>query len=97
MNSKPLRKCIGCGLKKYKEEFLMVSRPPKSDTSSPLTISNGKNKKGGRSAYICKSVDCIRKAKKARRLERTFPRKVNFEIYDNLEKMIKNNEGSWIF
>lgn len=70
----------------------MVSRPPKNSPKNSLEVSEGKNKSGGRSAYICKNEECLKRAKKARRLERSFKGKVSSEIYEEIERIIANNE-----
>ena len=92
MTSIPLRKCIGCGVKKTKQEFLMVLKSPKSQSSVDFKVLQGGNKSAGRSAYVCFSSECLMKAKKARRLERTFKTKIESTIYDTIEKEISNHE-----
>ena len=42
----------------------------------------------GRGAYICKNVDCLKKAQKSKGLERSFKRAVPQEIYDTLTNAI---------
>lgn len=88
LKSLPLRTCIGCGKKDEKSKFVMISRPPKNSLENSLEVSEGKNKSGGRSAYICKSEECLKKARKARRLERSFKGKVSNEIYEEIERII---------
>lgn len=66
----------------------MISRLPKNSLENSLEVSEGKNKSGGRSAYICKSEECLKKARKARRLERSFKGKVSNEIYEEIERII---------
>lgn len=92
LKSLPLRTCIACGEKDEKSKFVMVSRPPKSSPKNSLEVSEGKNKSGGRSAYICKNEECLKRARKARRLERSFKGKVSSEIYEEIERIIANNE-----
>lgn len=92
LKSLPLRTCIACGEKNEKSKFVMVSRPPKNSPKNSLEVSEGKNKSGGRSAYICKNEECLKRAKKARRLERSFKGKVSSEIYEEIERIIANNE-----
>ena len=92
MKKKPLRTCVGCMEKKEKSELIMVVRPPKSEGSSELKVSVGSNKSGGRSVYICKDEQCLKKAKKARRFEKILKDKVSTEIYDDVERLIKSHE-----
>ena len=42
----------------------------------------------GRGAYVCKSADCLRAARKARRLERAFSCQIPAEVYDRMEEEI---------
>ena len=43
-------------------------------------------KKNGRGAYVCKSGECLRMARKNKGLERSFKMNIQSEIYDALEK-----------
>ena len=43
-------------------------------------------KKNGRGAYLCKTMDCLKLARKNRGLERSFKMSIPNEVYDNLEK-----------
>ena len=87
----PLRKCIGCGVKNPKEKFMMVVRPSE-DENKQIYADVGKNKKSGRAAYICFDLECLKKARKVRRMERIFSCKIESEIYDALERMAQKNE-----
>lgn len=87
----PIRKCLACGTHKTKSEFLMIIRPPKNDNITELKIKNGTYKKEGRGYYICKCYECIKKAKKYRRLERLFSKikhKNCSEMYNILETAV---------
>ena len=42
--------------------------------------------KNGRGAYLCRSVECFRKAAKSRGLERSFKQEIPQDVYDRLEK-----------
>ena len=46
-------------------------------------------RKPGRGAYVCKNVDCLKAARKARRLERAFACQIPSEVYDRLEEEIQ--------
>lgn len=65
----PMRMCLGCGEMKPKRELIRVVKSKEGDISLDLT-----GKKSGRGAYICKSVECFEKARKARKFERSFSR-----------------------
>lgn len=82
----PLRKCTGCGEMKPKKELVRVVRSPEGEISLDLT-----GRKPGRGAYVCPDPDCLRKARKARRIERAFSCQIPEEVYDRMEgEMVKN-------
>ncbi len=76
----PLRMCAGCGEMKPKKELVRVVRDKDGQISLDLT-----GKKAGRGAYVCPSPECLKKARKARRIERSFQCKIPDEIYDAME------------
>lgn len=88
----PLRKCIACGLRKPKSEFIVIVRPPKAELNEPIRILDGNEKKEGRGSYICKNSECLKNARKSRRLERIFKKKIDDQIYDALEKAVTTHE-----
>lgn len=77
----PLRKCIGCGEMKDKRELVRIVRSKEGAVSVDLT-----GKKPGRGAYICKSIECLNKAQKAKRLERAFSAAIAPEIYESMRR-----------
>ncbi|HJD42141.1 MAG TPA: YlxR family protein [Candidatus Mediterraneibacter quadrami] len=77
----PMRKCVGCGEMKPKKDLMRIL---KTETGEFLVDADGK--KNGRGAYICRSVECFRKAVKSRGLERSFRQQIPEEVYDRLEK-----------
>lgn len=83
----PLRKCIGCGEMKEKRELIRIVRSPQGEISLDRV-----GRKPGRGAYLCPNIDCLRTARKAHRLERTFSCAVSEEIYDRLEEEWQNDE-----
>lgn len=83
----PLRKCSGCGEMKPKGELVRVVRSPEGEFSMDLT-----GRKAGRGAYVCRSIDCLRVARKARRLERSFACAIPADIYDRLEEELMQGE-----
>jgi predicted RNA-binding protein YlxR (DUF448 family) len=80
----PTRMCVGCGEMKPKREMVRVVRPPEqaADTGISLDLTG---KKPGRGAYICKNAQCLRQARKARRLERAFSCPIPDEVYYRME------------
>ena len=77
----PLRQCVGCGEMKGKKEMLRVLKT----TEGPIVLDTT-GKKNGRGAYLCKSVECLKKAKKNKGLERSFKMSIPDEVYEDLEK-----------
>ena len=87
----PSRKCIGCDEMKDKPSLLRIVRSAEGEISFDPT-----GKKAGRGAYICTESACLQKAKKTRRLERSFSAKISDEVYAELEKRLdelKTNHG----
>lgn len=76
----PERKCTGCGESKPKKELIRVVRSPEGTVSLDFT-----GKKSGRGAYVCPNAACLRKARKARRLERNLACEIPEEVYNQLE------------
>lgn len=84
----PLRMCSGCGEHFPKKDLVRVVHSPEGEISVDLT-----GKKAGRGAYLCKNPECLRKAQKAKRLERAFDCPIPDEVYARLEEELKQNES----
>ncbi len=82
----PVRMCAGCGEHIAKKELVRVVRSPEGEISVDLI-----GKKNGRGAYICKKVECLKKAQKARRFERAFSCAIPAEVYERLEKELEQD------
>lgn len=80
----PMRKCLGCQEMKPKKELIRVV---KSAHTNEIKI-DLTGKSAGRGAYICRSVECLDKAYKAKRIERALESPIDPEIYNNLRKEI---------
>jgi predicted RNA-binding protein YlxR (DUF448 family) len=89
MKKLPQRKCVGCGVSTNKSEMIRVVRSPEGEISVDL-----KGKKSGRGAYICKDEECLKKALKARKFERSLDIKISDseEFAENLLSQIRENE-----
>lgn len=83
----PMRMCLGCGEMKPKRELIRVVKSKEGDISLDLT-----GKKSGRGAYICKSVECFEKARRARKFERSFSCMISEDIYNSMEGELRENE-----
>ena len=86
MNTKklPERTCSGCGKKGAKSDFVRVVRSPEGEVSLDLT-----GKKSGRGAYLCSEPECLKKARKAKRLSRSFKCEIPEDVYSRLEEEIQ--------
>ena len=84
----PMRQCVGCRTMFPKRELIRVVKSPENEISLDF-----KGKKPGRGAYVCKSCDCLKKARKTRALERAFSCVIPDEVYDAMEQeMEADNE-----
>ncbi|MDD6312771.1 MAG: YlxR family protein [Firmicutes bacterium] len=81
----PNRKCSGCGESKPKKELVRIVRSPSGEISLDFV-----GKLPGRGAYICPNADCLAKARKARRIERSLSCEIPAEIYERLESRLRN-------
>ena len=72
---------------KPKKELVRVVRSKEGEISLDLT-----GKKAGRGAYICADAECLKKARKGRKLEKSFACRIDDEIYDSMEKELSGNE-----
>lgn len=79
----PLRQCVGCGEMKSKKEMIRVLK------TEEAIILDTTGKKNGRGAYVCKSAECLQKAKKSKGLDRSFKTAISDEVYDSLTKEIE--------
>ena len=84
----PLRQCIGCGEMKGKKDMMRVLRTAEGEICLDAT-----GKKNGRGAYVCKSGECLKLARKNKGLERSFKISIPKEMYDTLEKEFENLEA----
>ncbi len=76
----PVRTCTGCGQPKEKRELIRIVRTPEGSILIDPT-----GKKSGRGAYICRDIECLKKAKKAKRLEKALSAQIPDEVYAQLE------------
>ena len=82
----PMRMCNGCMEMKPKKELIRIVKSPTGDISVDLT-----GKKSGRGAYICKDVECLEKAYKAKRLNKNLESEINAENKEKLKEVISND------
>ena len=86
MKKIPLRMCTGCGEMKPKKELVRVVRSKEGEISLDLT-----GRKAGRGAYVCRNLECLKKARKTRRIERSLDCKIPDAVYDAMEKEMAEN------
>lgn len=84
----PLRQCVGCREMKPKKEMIRVIKTPEGELALDA---NGK--KNGRGAYVCFSLDCLKKARRSKGLERSLKTGIPEEIYDRLEEELTQLDG----
>ena len=85
----PVRRCVGCNAQRPKRELLRILKTADGEITLDAT-----GKKNGRGAYLCPSAACLAKARKAKRLERTFEVPIPDGIYDRLTEEIACAEQS---
>ena len=84
----PLRQCIGCGEMKGKKDMIRILKTAENEICLDVT-----GKKNGRGAYVCRSGECLKKARKSKGLERSFKMSIPNEVYDTLEKEFDSLEA----
>ena len=82
------RMCSGCGEHFDKRQLIRVVRSPEGEISLDLT-----GRKNGRGAYICPKAECLRRARKGRRLERALSCQIPEDVYDAMERELEQREG----
>lgn len=82
----PQRQCMGCRERKPKREMLRVVRG--TDGTVSLDFSGKVN---GRGAYVCPDAECLKKAQKARALERCLETAVPQDVYDRMIREMEAN------
>lgn len=70
---------MGCNIKKDKKDLIRVV---KNKDNEILIDKTGKMQ--GRGAYLCNNMECLNKAIKTKKLERTFEIHIENEIYESL-------------
>ena len=84
----PMRQCLGCREMKPKRELIRAVRSAAGEISLDF-----RGKAPGRGAYICPNPQCLKKAIKARALERAFSAQIPDEIYTRLEQEMEADDG----
>ncbi|MBR2309749.1 MAG: YlxR family protein [Oscillospiraceae bacterium] len=82
----PQRQCMGCRERKAKKELIRVVRTPEGAVCLDFS-----GKLNGRGAYICPNPECLKKARKAKSLERSLEVAIDETVYDRLDKEMVQN------
>ena len=83
----PQRMCLGCREHKDKKELVRVVRSPEGEVSVDLT-----GRKNGRGAYICRSKECLKKARKQKAISKALNCEITDEVYEQLLIQIEADE-----
>ena len=84
----PQRQCMGCRERKAKRELIRVVR----GTDGVVSLDFG-GKMNGRGAYICPDAECLKKAQKAKSLERSLEVPIPEEVYARLSKEMEGTSN----
>lgn len=82
-----MRRCTGCNEQKPKKELVRVVKTPDGEILLDLT-----GKASGRGAYICNNAECLKKARKSKRIDRTFEMTIPDEVYKQMEEEISKDD-----
>lgn len=80
----PERQCLGCNRHAPKIELLRVVRAPDGGISLDF-----KGRKPGRGAYVCKDAECLRKARKNRRISHSLSCEIPDAVWDEMERELE--------
>ena len=80
----PMRMCVGCREMKPKQQLLRVVKPQDGEAHIDAT-----GKAQGRGAYVCGQIECLRRAKKSRALERALEAQIDETVFRQLEEQIE--------
>ena len=72
---------------KPKKELVRVVKTPDDEVLMDLT-----GRVNGRGAYICPNAQCLKIARKSKRIEKSFQMQIPDEVYDKMEEELKNHE-----
>jgi predicted RNA-binding protein YlxR (DUF448 family) len=79
---------MGCRERKNKRDMIRVVR----ETSGNVTL-DFSGKLNGRGAYVCPDPECLKKARKAKSLERSLETPIPEEVYGRLETEMEATHG----
>ena len=80
----PMRQCVGCREMRQKKELVRVVKSPEGVISLDF-----RGKAPGRGAYLCPNSEGLKKAIRAKALERAFDTRIPQEILDELVRTME--------
>lgn len=86
MKKIPLRRCVVTKEQMPKSELLRIVRDKENNVFVDQT-----GKAGGRGAYIKKDLNVLNTARSKKILEKNLEISIKDELYEEIEKIIKNN------
>ena len=84
----PMRQCMGCRERKSKRELVRIVRSPEGVVSV-----DQKGKAPGRGMYICPDPECLRKAVRAKAIQRSLDVEVSPELMEALAAELEVRNG----
>ena len=86
----PMRQCVGCREMKPKRELVRVVRSAEGEISVDF-----RGKAPGRGAYLCPDPACLKRAIRAKALERNLDTVIPQAVYERLvERMEAGDDGT---
>ena len=77
----PMRQRVGGREMRHKKELVRVVKSPEGGISLDFLVIAP-----GRGAYLCPDLECLKRARKSRALERALETAITPELYDELER-----------
>lgn len=79
----PMRQCVGCRELRNKKDLMRILKTPDNNV-----IFDDTGRMNGRGAYICPSVECLKKARRTKAIERSLDISISDEVYDAIERQM---------
>ena len=76
MTNLPQRSCVICRAQKNKNELLRIVK-----NKDNIVKVDERGKESGRGAYICYNLECLEKAKKSKRIEKSLEFRVDYPLW----------------
>ena len=88
MKQIPQRSCVVCRAQKNKNDLLRIVKNKEN-----LIKFDNTGKESGRGAYICYSEQCLEKAIKSKKIEKSLEIKIENNIYEEMKNIIIKKSG----